>query len=112
MSDYGMGIASASVSATEDTAPVAAATAGLYTWGSAADRRKVTIFNSPSSPTNLYVRWNDTTVSPTGAAGKGWNGIVAPGGQYESPEILVKQVAIYIDVAATYGTHFSIEGWE
>lgn len=109
MSDYGKGIASASTAATETTAPVANTTAGLYSWSS--DQDKVVIFNHPSSGVNLYVRWNDTNVTPDSTGGA-WNAVIEPGGEYgSSRDILIANVAVYVDGAATYGTDYTIQGW-
>lgn len=107
MSDYGKGIASASVAATETTAPVAATTSGLYSWSS--DQYKVVVFNHPAAADYLYIKWNADTCAKTGS---GWDACVAPGAELVSPDgILVEKVAVWIDSAMTYGTNHVINGW-
>ena len=77
-----------------------------YTW--AKPRRKVIVQNAVGSGINIGVRFNADD------AGAGvWDVLLQPGDFVVSPDgILIDNVSIYGTDAGTYGTNYSIKGWD
>jgi hypothetical protein len=109
---WGLGTTDPSTSATETTAPVAATSSGLYSFSTAVSKAKVQV--SPTASGKMWLKWNDDTAGKTAAAP--WDDILEPGDSVVFPgasgDALVEKVAVWIDAAMTYGTDYTIQGWE
>jgi len=108
---WGLGTAEPSVAATEAIAPVAAITSGKYTFTKG--MRKVEIYNLPSSGQDLWIKWN---ADAAGKADNLFNEVIEPGCKASFPDengaAIVHKLGLWIDGALTYGTDYTIQGWE
>jgi hypothetical protein len=91
----------------DSTPSPAGAEAENYTWTEA--RSKVLISSHPTSgPTLMYVAFNRED-----AATDDWDVIIAPGEYVVSPDgWRMNTVSVYFTGAATFGTDFTVTGWQ
>jgi hypothetical protein len=61
---------------------------------------------------NIFVLFNDAAAGAT-VSTTVWDIVLTPGDQVSSPDgIFVKTVGLYATGAATWGTDFTLRGWE
>jgi len=104
--EYGLGYRGVATAASGED--FAAAGSNAYTFAS--DMSKVWVQNTSKSTATLKVYWNALTAADTDSS---WDFELPPDRCAWSPlGIVVNQLAIYADGAATYGQHFVVKGYK